>query len=219
MKKLLLLLIFVFPLFVNGQNKGTEGISIVAGPGLSYVFGGDNLSSKFGYLAGIEKVVYQVNETSMFTAGINYTFQGAKYVENTEPEMASVKLLKSVSADENQASGTVNLGYLNIPVLYRYQKQNGLFVEAGIQTGFLLSAKDIPDSGESIDGKDKIKFVDIRLPLGIGYWLTNNISVGIRGDIGLASLSSNGAVLHSNADTHQNFMLLGLLRINLHQYN
>ena len=219
MKKLFLLLVFVLPLIINGQNKGTEGISIVAGPGLSYVFGGDNLSSKFGYLAGIEKVVYRVNETSMFTAGVNYTFQGAKYVENTEPELSALYRLKSVTADANQPSGTVDLGYLNIPVLYRYQKESGFYMEAGIQTGFLLNAKDVPDGGESTDGKDKIKFVDIRLPLGVGYWLTNNLSLGIRGDIGLASLSSNGAVLHSSADSHQNFMLLGLLRINLHRYN
>jgi len=203
MKKLIILIVLLLPFSVWCQDTGIGGVNIVTGSGLAYAFGGENLSAKVGYLIGIEKNVYRVNETSLFNVGVQFSWQGANYTER-------------VDAENPNLSGNINLSYLNFPVLYRYQNANGLFMETGLQTGFLLGAKDIPDEGEKTDGKDKIKFVDIRIPLGVGYWLSNTISLGIRADYGLSSLSTDGAVLHSDADKHRNFMLLGLIRFNLH---
>ena len=101
--------------------------------------------------------------------------------------------------------------------MYRYQNETGLFLEAGIQPGFLLKASDIPDEGASIDMKEKVKFVNIDLPIGIGFWMTKNWSIGARGIYGLTNLSSNGAAIHSSTGNYQNFLLVGILRYHIHK--
>lgn len=48
--------------------------------------------------------------------------------------------------DGYKIEGKVILWYMNFPLVARYQTKNGFFAEAGIQPGFLLSAKDKYDN-------------------------------------------------------------------------
>ncbi len=43
---------------------------------------------------------------------------------------------------DSLVTGKLNYGYLNVPVLFKYQHASGLFAETGPQVGFLLSAKE-----------------------------------------------------------------------------
>lgn len=76
---------------------------------------------------------------------------------------------------------TVNLNYINIPVLAKYYITKQFSVEAGPQLGLLVSSKNIRDE----------KSVDAGFNLGAGYNFTDNFSVGIRYTIGVSSVYDN----------------------------
>jgi hypothetical protein len=73
---------------------------------------------------------------------------------------------------------TVNLNYINIPVVAKYYITKQFSVEAGPQLGFLVSSKNIENE----------KSVDLGFNLGAGYNFTDNFSVGARYTIGLSSV-------------------------------
>ncbi|MBF4518858.1 PorT family protein [Flavobacterium sp. ANB] len=73
---------------------------------------------------------------------------------------------------------TVNLNYINVPVLAKYYITKQFTVEAGPQLGVLVSSKNTYDE----------KSVDVGFNLGAGYNFTDNFSVGIRYTIGLTNV-------------------------------
>ena len=75
------------------------------------------------------------------------------------------------------------LNYINVPVLAKYFITEAFSVEAGPQIGFLVSAK---EEGEDI--KDFTKSVDFGFNLGAGYNFTENLSVGLRYNLGLSNI-------------------------------
>jgi hypothetical protein len=105
--------------------------------------------------------------------------------------------------------GKVSLNYLNIPVLFNYHTNSGFYGEAGLQPGFLLRARDKIDGGESFDTKEYVNCFDLALPLGAGYHINDQISVGARATIGLTNLSNWGT-----GDKDHNYMVMGVVRYN-----
>ena len=93
-------------------------------------------------------------------AGINISMQGASW-------------------EEGELSGITRNWHLNVPLTGRYGFNNGFYVEAGIQPGFLLAAKDKID-GDSYDVKDWFKTFDLGIPLGVGVIFENNFGVNLR---------------------------------------
>ena len=63
---------------------------------------------------------------------------------------------KSVALNDNEFSGKVSLTYIDLPIMYNYQSENGFYAEVGLQPGFLIGAKDKFDGG-SYDYKESIK--------------------------------------------------------------
>lgn len=68
----------------------------------------------------------------------------------------------------NIAGGKIELGYLNIPVLFQYMFDNGFRLEAGPQVGILLSAKSKVGNLSS-DIKNNLESLDAGLLVGLGY--------------------------------------------------
>jgi outer membrane protein with beta-barrel domain len=121
--------------------------------------------------------------------------QGAKYEE----------------ADFNDGFGntssyksTINLNYINVPVMVKFYPIPKLFAELGPQVGFLISAKEkfeesgteivdgIPvsyDNSESVDAKDYFKSIDFGVNVGVGYEFTEMIFADLRYNIGLSDIS------------------------------
>ena len=184
-----------------------EDLSVIAGSGLSYVFGGKNLNPAAGYHIGIEKNVFQFTEKSLLNMGIIFNMQSVNYAE--------VYSIEPYDMQDIAVSGKVSLSYLSIPIVYRRQSKGGFFWEVGIQTGFLLRSKDQPDNGEESDYKEYVKAVDIGIPAGIGYWFNKHISIGVRSVYGLTDMSANGAKIPPANSNHQNFIISGLLRFNI----
>jgi hypothetical protein len=82
---------------------------------------------------------------------------------------------QGASFSDSLATGKLNYGYLNVPVLFKYQHSSGLFAETGPQIGFLLSAKE-KDGGQSFDAKSSTQsvdfswaYLDAHLHAGVSY--------------------------------------------------
>jgi hypothetical protein len=63
---------------------------------------------------------------------------------------------------------SVWLNYIDVPVAFRATTNDGLFLEAGPQVGFLINAKS-DASGEKVSVKSDYKSVDFGFVLGLGY--------------------------------------------------
>ncbi len=100
---------------------------------------------------------------------------------------------KSSSGD-----GGLNLSYINIPMMARYEMSYNLNVHAGLQVGFLLSAKS-EFLDEKFDVKDQFKTIDLGLPLGIGWdFMDKKFNANLRYTIGLSNISANAGETRKN---------------------
>ena len=110
---------------------------------------------------------YGLLEKLGLSAGLVYSMQGAK----TKVPGETVKL---------------KANYLNVPVLANYYVIPGLAVKAGLQPGFLLSAK---MDGENV--KDELKSFDLSIPVGVSYEYQNFV-VDARYNLGVTKVSKVG---------------------------
>jgi len=141
------------------------------------------------FALGVEAEYGLMNNFSV-AAGILYSRQGTNFGE--------YKLYGgpggSVSSGWDKYE--YNLGYLNIPIVANYYFAKGWAVKAGIQPGFLLSAKVkrdglglTPNLDEDI--KSDLKTFDLSIPLGISYE-TNNFVIDGRYNLGLTKVNKDG---------------------------
>lgn len=130
-----------------------------------------------------------------------YSRQGAKYDSETVLEN-SAELLKSQSI--------VRLGYLNIPILLKYEITKGLFINVGPQFGINLSGKyesvsqysvnGVHVDSESEDGDVKdLTICDVSLVAGLEYMITPRLDVSARYNVGLTNITTTEDVIINNA--------------------
>ena len=141
------------------------------------------------FALGVE-AEYGLTEKFSVAAGILYSRQGTNFGE--------YKLYGgpggSVSSGWDKYED--NLGYLNIPIVANYYFAKGWAVKAGIQPGFLLSAK-VKRDGLGLtpnldeDFKSDCKTFDLSIPLGISYE-TNNFVIDGRYNLGLTKVNKDG---------------------------
>ncbi len=90
--------------------------------------------------------------------------------------------------DDEDISAKINLAYVNVPVLFKFQHSSGLFAELGPQIGFLVSAKD-KEEGTSVSIKDNVKSTDFSGVVGIGYKIpVINLGIDVRYALGLTNV-------------------------------
>ncbi len=182
----------------------TEDIALVAGAGKSGIGGsksGKSWEDPLGGLVGLETTVYKMNENSSVRSGFNFSFQGSDYTEEYVDEYDY-----GYSDYDASFSGTVSTTYLNFPVLYNYKTSGGFYAEAGLQPGFLLSAKDKIEGGESYTYKNNMKGFELGLPVGLGYHLSDQLSIGARAIWGLTNNSDSGS-----GDKDHNYLITGTI--------
>ena len=152
MKKIFMMAVMaVAALTANAQQEaGTFSIQPKAGLNVSSL-SGDGTKAKAGFTAGVEGM-YQIVDKFGVSAAVMYSMQGAKSKANSD--------LK------------VNYGYINIPILANYYVVKGLAVKAGIQPGFMVSAKE-KYGDTSINVKDDCKTFDFTIPVGVSYEIAN----------------------------------------------
>lgn len=215
MKKIYFLLLLIGSPFLGcGQNTGAfNDVGIIIGPGISTLLGGTSWSPTFGFLLGVETNVYALNEKSSIKAGVIFTMQGANYEDSYSTDYYT-KVLKSAQLDGMTYSGKVSLSYIYVPILFNYKIEKGIYFEAGVQPGILISAKD-KYNGESYDYKESIKTFDLDVPVGAGYWINDRVSLGARVVFGLPSIDTEKSV--DSDEKNHNFMLMGIIRFNFNK--
>jgi long-subunit fatty acid transport protein len=182
MKNIILAAVAVFGFtFANAQEVkfGVKG-----GINLSSFTGDvEDPSSKVGFQAGGFAEIKLTDEFSI-QPELLYSLQGAKRDE---------------SGFGYFSKSTLNLSYLNIPVMVKYYVIEKFSFEAGPQIGFLLSAKEDIEgnaygesTSEKVDVKDELKSMDFGVNFGAGYDFTENISAGIRYNFGLSNIADFG---------------------------
>ena len=183
MKKIMM----IAALLVATLSASAQGMYLkpMVGGTLSTFRGSDveNQKMKVGLVAGAE-FGYDFIENMGLTAGLLYTMEGSK----------------TKGADYNN-----NLDYLNIPVLFNYYIVPGLAVKAGVQPGFLLSAK---SKGEvhtgsgwaeyDHSGTDGYKKFDLSIPLGLSYEISDFV-IDARYNLGLTNINDDSNVKNKNS--------------------
>lgn len=177
----------IFPMFGLTLSKMNNDI-ILTDPGNGEA-GEIKPKYKFGITAGAEARHRFKNNDFGFSIGLLYAMYGTKYSDHTYIyEHSYSKVTNSKQT----------LHYLTIPVMAIYYFGNsGFSVKAGVQAGYLLSAKGsndyengtiengqyIPDaerSGEANNSTtDIFRRFDIGIPVGIAYEY-KNISIDLR---------------------------------------
>lgn len=172
MKNLVLLLVFASTLTVSqAQVKfgGKAGLNLANFSGDD----ADDSKSKIGFNIG---AFAEIPVASSFAVKPELVFstQGAKSDETTFSD--DVKL---------------NLNYLNVPILGKYNSTSGFFAETGPQIGFLLSAK-AKAGDEDADVKDAFKSTDFSWAFGLGYeMLESGFGVNLRYNLGLGNIAED----------------------------
>ena len=134
----------------------------------------DSWTGAFGVQAGADALIpYNCDLGFSSYGGLSLSMQGARWEEDW---------------GEGLTKGITRLWYLNVPLTTRYYLTDNLFAEAGLQPGFLLSAKDKYED-ISYNYRDYIKTFDLGLPLGVGYEFPNNFGIGFRVTPGLTNIN------------------------------
>lgn len=128
----------------------------------------------------------------------------------SRPFTLQPEILYSMKGTMGQAAvsdATERLGYLDIPVALR-ANLNSLFVEAGPQVGFLLSAK-YTNGGESVSVRKARRDVDFGYLLGVGYQpVKGGLGIGGRYNAGFLSVYTNPLDGSDAADVHNSVFQL-----------
>ena len=173
MKKLFLAAVaMMFSVSMNAQNEvGQISIAPTVGINISSITKTDNSKAKVGLVAGAV-AEYGVAEKVGVSAGVMFSMQGCGWKD---------------------VDDKTKLNYLNIPILANYYVYKGLAVKAGVQPGFLLSAK----MGDN-DIKDNMKKFDFSIPVGVSYEYMN-IVLDARYNIGLTKGNKEGDKSQKNS--------------------
>jgi len=151
----------------------------MVGGTLSTVTKVDDAKMKLGLVGGAE-FGYQLNDQFAVTAGLLAAMEGSGMKDGEQ-----TKDVKSTTT------------YLNVPILANYYVLPGLAIKAGIQPGFLLSAKhkgSFYDDSKWIDfdesGTDGMKKFDLSIPLGLSYEFSDFV-IDARYNLGLTKIAED----------------------------
>ena len=142
---------------------------------------------KADFAVGVE-AEYGLSEKFSVAAGLLYSMQGCDFGEYK----VSTGGATLAGWDKNQR----NLAYLNIPIVANFYFAKGWAIKAGVQPGFLLSAKAKVDGigateSSDIDFKDACKTFDLSIPLGISYEY-EKIVFDARYNLGVTKVNKDG---------------------------
>ena len=125
----------------------------------------------FGFKGGLNAYTIQSETNNQAEPLIRFHLGILGHIHLDRQLALQPELLYSVQGAKSGAGiagGRVELGYLNIPVLFQYMFNNGFRLEAGPQVGLLLSARS--KVGNRITNiKDNMKSLDAGLLVGLGY--------------------------------------------------
>ena len=120
------------------------------------------------YIGGLVEI--KVREKFSVQPEIVYSSQGTKF--------------------KSDSNFSLQLDYINIPVMMKYLVTKGFSIEAGPQIGFLTAAT-FTDGTVTVTDKDNFSTTDFSLGFGAGYDITENFNLGVRYNAGLTKVNKN----------------------------
>ena len=168
MKKIILSAIAIFTIgFANAQETK---FGVKAGLNLSNLTGdsSDNGVRPSFYVGGLVEI--KVSDKFVVQPELVYSSQG--------------------TTSKSDSNYSLQLGYLNIPIMAKYIVAEGFGLEVGPQVGFLIAASS-KGPGGSVDVKDQLSGVDFSLGFGAGYDITENFNLGLRYNLGLTKVNKD----------------------------
>jgi len=161
MKILLPILICVFSINIHAQNFGG---GLILGLSTSQVSG--------DYLGGFNKAGLLVG--GFIDLQLSKTLKG-------QMEMTFIqKGSNNPNMNENNYSD-INLSYVEIPFLLKYQQSSTIAIEGGIETAFLISASDNDIYGQiSASSTKEFNTTDISIFIGMDYSINPRLILNSR---------------------------------------
>lgn len=186
MKKLF---IATVALFTIGAMQA-QSIKIGLKGGVNYAtFAGDvqETDGLIGFVAG-GFVNVKINNKFSFQPELLYSLQGSG-------EKSTTTNFGTTFNFEDKTE----LGYVNVPLMFRLNVIEGLSVEAGPQIGFLVSANRQRTSSATTNGstlvqetstdiKESYNETDFGVNFGVGFDLSQNLNAGLRYNLGLSNI-------------------------------
>ena len=147
--------------------------------------------AEFGVKAGLNAAKFS-NES-----GSNYKMNPSFHVGILEhihinkrfaiqPEV--VFSLQGTKYKSDDMNAKINLGYINVPVLFQLMTESGFRFETGPQIGFLVSAKS-KLGNESEDIKSELKSTDFAWAFGVGYITASKFGFDLRFNAGISDIT------------------------------
>ena len=179
MKKMMMIAaMMVATLTANAQfAAGTFSLQPKAGLTLSEITSND-ARIKAGFTAGVE-AQYQVNYWFGVAAGVSYAQQGTKIKDY---------------------DSKVKTSYVNVPIMAKFYPVKRLALGAGIQPGFMTSAKITGDNAD-VNIKDNCNTFDFSIPLSVAYEAPFGLVIEARYNAGLTNVGKD-LFKNGNYDTY-----------------
>ena len=185
MKKVLFILAIAIAVTgsVNAQDVkigAKVGLNLASITGDGDVYGEDS-DTKIGFNQGLFAEI-SLSDKFIFQPELLFSTQGNVYKQGSFDDLIKI---------------TIELDYLNIPLLIKYAVSDKFALEFGPQLGFLLSAntdvEGILFDNETIsvrqDVKDSFKSIDLGLNFGISIDVSEKVMIGARYNLGLSNIS------------------------------
>lgn len=153
---------------------------------------------RFGVKAGLNTSMLTgsnaiMTSTNGFHVGALVAFKILDKIALQPEVLFSVQGAKIENKDLSQTTLS-KMNYVTVPLMVKYYVAAGLFVEAGPQVGFLLTAKDevqktVGNTSTVTDVKENYKSIDIAANAGFGYDVLDKVIVQVRYSLGLTNLN------------------------------
>lgn len=149
-----------------------------------------NSSNKTGFTAG---VMVEVPLTKNFSLQpeLLYSQQGTK-ISFSDPDVTN-----------SQFKSTIDLNYLNIPVMLKYYVVKGLSIQAGPQIGILLKANNKYqdnflgyENKETLNLKEYSTGIDTSVNFGLGYQFKDKFYTDLRYNVSYSNVFKEGDANH-----------------------
>jgi len=164
MKKIILVAVIAISSFVGANAQTAFGAK--AGLNVANLSGDvDGNKSLIGFNVGVFAEI-TLADSFYLQPELLYSTQGAKYDDS-----------------EFDISADLNLNYIIIPMMFKYDVANRFYLEAGPQIGFLVMAEVLDQ-----DVKDDMESVDFGVNFGLSYGFTEKLFAQARYNIGMSDI-------------------------------
>ncbi|BFO67917.1 porin family protein [Chryseobacterium sp. ES2] len=206
MKKLILGLALTAGTFAFAQQTGNTS----SNPVTFGVKGGMNVSS-LSKDSGLDDQKSKIG----FNAGVFANIPlAASFSVQPEVQYSQYGNKSNYTLGNTKFSASTKLDYITVPVMFQYNLIPNLYVEAGPEFGFMVSAKNKfknesnGDSNTTDNYKDNLNTFNFGIGLGAGYYFTPNLGLTARYVAGLTDVAKNRP---SGSDaTRNNLFQVGL---------